>query len=231
MAEGERIYITRKKTILSREQKTGMGMVVFFGSLAFVFGGFYLWKHIASPFVVSYVGPKFLTGDEKQQQEMEALKKEDADEDGLSDYEELYLYRTSPYLKDSDSDGVEDRAEITQGQDPNCAPKMPCALATVETVNPETLRGSFLEDIAVEASASLPPDAPATAADIQATLAAMTTDQIRQLLIQSGGDPDAINSLSDEQLQGALSQALTQMGVSGEVSTDAAPDSLQAPQQ
>lgn len=221
MAEGERIYITRKKAILSREQKTGLGMVVSFGSLALVFGVFFLWKHIASPFVISYVGPRFLTGDEKQQQEMEALKKQDTDTDGIDDYSELYVYRTSPYLKDSDSDGREDKAEITQGEDPNCAPNMPCATVTAEAVNPATLQGTFVEQIAAEAGATPPPEAAATSADIGATLAAMTTDQIRTLLIQAGGDAAAINALSDDDLRSALSQAITQMQVADAVTTDA----------
>lgn len=213
MAEGERIYITRKKAILSREQKTGLGMVIGFGSLALVFGVFFLWKHVASPFVVSYVGPKFLTGDEQQQQKMEALKKQDTDADGLNDYNELYVYKTSPYLKDSDSDGTEDGTEITQGEDPNCAPSMPCATAMIDTVNPATLQGTFAQEIAADAGATPPPETVATSVDIQATLAAMTTDQVRTLLIQAGGDAEAINALSDDDLRAALSQAITQMQV------------------
>lgn len=221
MAEGERIIITRKKAVLNREQKTGLGMVVGFGSLALVFGVFFLWKHIASPFVVSYVGPKFLTGDEKQQQAMETLKKQDTDADGLDDYSELYIYKTSPYLKDSDSDGTEDKAEIAHGDDPNCAPNMPCAAATADAVNPATLQGTFAEKIAAEAGATPAPEAPATSVDVEATLASMTTDQIRTLLIQAGGDAAAINALSDDDLRAALSQAITQMQVEDAVNADA----------
>src|SRR3989344_2262751 len=46
------------------------------------------------------------------------LSKKDSDQDGLSDYDELYLYGTSPYLPDSDSDGVSDKREIATGADP-----------------------------------------------------------------------------------------------------------------
>lgn len=197
-------------------------MVVGFGSLALIFGVFFLWKHIASPFVVSYVGPKFLTGDEKQQQEMETLKKQDTDTDGLDDYSELYIYKTSPYLKDSDSDGAEDKAEVAHGDDPNCAANMPCAAAVADTVNPATLQGTFAEKIAAEAGSTPEPEAPATAVDIEATLSSMTTDQIRTLLIQAGGDATAINALSDDDLRAALSQAITQMQVDDAASADAA---------
>lgn len=211
MPEDGRLYITRKKTILNREQKTGFGMVVGFGALALVFGVFYLWKHVASPFVISYTGPKFLTGDDRRQQEMEMLQKEDTDGDGLNDYDELYVFRTSPYIVDSDSDGANDKQEITNGDDPNCAPSMPCS-AVQDRVNATTVKGTFVEAAADSVGASVAAGAPAsvtpTAQDIGALLAQMTGDELRKLLIDSGGDADAVNALTDEDLRAALSQAL-----------------------
>jgi len=50
----------------------------------------------------------------------DALRAKDTDKDGLSDWDELYIYKTSPYLKDSDSDGFTDKEEIDSGNDPNC---------------------------------------------------------------------------------------------------------------
>lgn len=50
----------------------------------------------------------------------EALRSKDTDGDGLSDWDELYIYKTSPYLEDSDSDGFSDKEEIDSGNDPNC---------------------------------------------------------------------------------------------------------------
>lgn len=43
----------------------------------------------------------------------------DADNDGLSDFEEENIYRTSPFTADSDNDGYEDRTEIINGYNPN----------------------------------------------------------------------------------------------------------------
>ena len=43
----------------------------------------------------------------------------DSDEDGLSDWTELYVTYTSPFLYDTDNDGVSDYCEIQKGSDPN----------------------------------------------------------------------------------------------------------------
>lgn len=52
--------------------------------------------------------------------EIEALKNKDTDGDDLSDYDEVYIYKTSPYLKDTDSDSYDDKTEVTTGNDPLC---------------------------------------------------------------------------------------------------------------
>ncbi len=54
------------------------------------------------------------------------LRRRDTDQDGLTDYDEQYLYKTSAYLKDSDSDGFDDKAEVTSGNDPLCPPGQSC---------------------------------------------------------------------------------------------------------
>ena len=50
----------------------------------------------------------------------EPSRTRDTDGDGLMDWDEANRYRTSPYLKDTDSDGFEDKTEIESGNDPNC---------------------------------------------------------------------------------------------------------------
>jgi hypothetical protein len=58
--------------------------------------------------------------------EAERQKAKDTDHDGLNDYAELSIYKTSPYLSDSDSDGIPDAIEIAQGSDPNCPVGQTC---------------------------------------------------------------------------------------------------------
>ncbi len=43
----------------------------------------------------------------------------DSDEDGISDYDEVNLYQTNPFIADTDGDGYIDSAEITLGYDPH----------------------------------------------------------------------------------------------------------------
>jgi len=55
------------------------------------------------------------------------LQQIDTDQDGLNDYEELYLYSTSPYLADTDSDTRDDALEIREGTDPLCPTGKTCS--------------------------------------------------------------------------------------------------------
>jgi hypothetical protein len=70
--------------------------------------------------------------------EAEALKNKDTDNDGLSDYDEVYIYKTSPYLKDTDSDGYDDKVEVTTGNDPLCAKGQTCGVKINSAVGETT---------------------------------------------------------------------------------------------
>jgi len=50
----------------------------------------------------------------------------DTDSDGLSDYDEVYLYGTNPYLGDTDGDGMDDAQELTAGTSPTNADDVFC---------------------------------------------------------------------------------------------------------
>lgn len=70
------------------------------------------------------------------------LVKRDSDQDKISDYDELYVYDTSPYLEDTDSDGKNDYDEIKQGTDPKCLLGSQCgALVLQEQFEDTVLEG------------------------------------------------------------------------------------------
>lgn len=192
-------------TKLSREQKAGFFFVIVCGLSALILGGQYLWTHLASPFVVSYTGPRFVTGSEAEQAQIAAQKKLDTDTDGINDYDELYVYKSSPYLNDSDSDGVLDGAEITSGQDPNCAVGAECASANLEDVALD----QNLQELDAQAEAL----AKEQAALQQALndLYDMPPSDIRELLIQSGADSAKVQALSDDEVIQMYTSILQQL--------------------
>jgi hypothetical protein len=66
-----------------------------------------------------------LTGTEAAQ-----LQQQDSDLDGLDDYSEINIYKTSAYLEDTDGDGIWDKQEIINGTDPLCPQGQTCAAET-----------------------------------------------------------------------------------------------------
>ncbi len=113
------------------------------------------------------------------------LQTRDTDEDTLSDYEELYLYGTSPYLADSDSDGVSDAVEISQETDPNCPKGQICG--RVETNTNSSVANTNQAIIEGDISA----------------------DQLREALKQSGASASVVDNLDDATLQQAYTELLT----------------------
>ncbi len=108
------------------------GIIVVVGIAALFFGFFQLGNTIRKPFRIAGGGNTNTLGPTSAA--IASLSKKDTDQDNLSDYDELYVYLTSPYLADSDSDGKKDQAEVSGGTDPNCAEGSVCSpLALVNT--------------------------------------------------------------------------------------------------
>ena len=142
-----------------------LGLLVFLCVAGLVAGLFQLSRDINTPFSTpifefpeDFEIPEFQdlikTDKEKRLESMEELQATDTDEDGISNYDELYIYTTSPYLYDSDSDGIDDKTEIETGEDPNCPKGQSCNLAyyqpsdqgideTAAELNPDDLRATL----------------------------------------------------------------------------------------
>jgi len=60
--------------------------------------------------------------------EITKLKATDTDKDTLSDYNEIYVYKTDPFNPDTDGDGYKDGAEVKGGYNPNGPGKLPANL-------------------------------------------------------------------------------------------------------
>ena len=97
--------------------------------VVFVFSFWQTQNHIKAPFKTKKDNNAIASQETvTATQDVEAMKKMDTDGDGLSDYLEQYVYGTSAYIEDSDSDGISDKNEVIVGQDPMCAQGTDCTL-------------------------------------------------------------------------------------------------------
>lgn len=110
-------------------------VVVFVGLVAVVLAGWLVWHSIYSATKTHPLALANNTNGPDAVAELKKLKTKDTDGDAISDYDELYTAHTSPYLKDSDGDGTDDKKEIDKGFDPNCPQGRTCSSSSVTATN------------------------------------------------------------------------------------------------
>jgi hypothetical protein len=116
-------------------------------------------------------------------QDLIALRHKDSDNDGIPDFDELYIYKTSPYLDDTDSDKIKDKEEIDRGEDPTCPKGQVCRQLPVA---PESL-----EVPPPEAQAQASEEAPKT----------LDIASLREALKKAGIPEADLNKLDDAALR------------------------------
>jgi hypothetical protein len=132
----------------------------------------------------------------QQQAALLAQQTQDTDGDGLSDYDEINKYKTSPYLSDSDSDSIDDKSEILRGTDPNCPEGQQCF-----NTNPTPDENSL-------ALAGSVDTIPTLTTDVQSAGIAITPAYIRDLMVQNGVDSTELKDVSDSDLMTEFAQFL-----------------------
>lgn len=164
----------KKKTIIDHFSNDVfvVRLIFFVGILAVVFGVWKMAMQIKSPFIQSGIVL------EDKQPVIEYLNRlKDSDGDGISDYEEVYVYGTSPYLVDTDSDGISDYDEILN-----------MASQGAECTGDSCKIGSTV-DIAKLINGSS-----------TSTTQTFTTDDIKKALIESGYSQSMVDQLSEADL-------------------------------
>lgn len=205
---GARLVLERSKKDLTREERVAFGFIAACGVCAVIFGGLSFFSNVRKPFLISYTGPRYVTSEEKESEEVARQRISDADEDGVSDYDELNIFATSPYIADSDSDGRSDGTEITEGGDPNCALGKTCASSELIQSG---VTADFLQTQAPDASQAST-DIPSLEETVGA-LQQLSIGEVRQLLVESGVDQASLDALSDDQVMDLYLQALGQASV------------------
>ena len=199
---------------LSHEQK-----LFFVAAIAVVaFSGMFLsLRQLSRRLQIAVAGPSVPVG-QQLSPVVEALKKKDTDGDGLSDYDELFVYHTSPYLKDTDSDGIPDGQEVKNGTDPNCPEGKNCLNlgALSSPTSPAPLSPSVVSPtpqvIAPPTAASLPGLSQAPSSDMLVNLLSgnVTAQELRAFLKQQGARDEDLARIDDAALLKLYTQALTQ---------------------
>ena len=198
----------RPPATLTAEQKVAFAILMFLGFggviLGFASFGANLDRPIQQQIADLYTGQEFLTSSDREARELEESKTKDTDGDGLVDYDELYVYKTSPYLTDSDSDGFDDKAEVFSGNNPNCPTGTDCYTTSgaTEKVDNETnvaagLVGGLGED-GILASGQIKFE---SEADVEDFFRQATVEQIRSALVDSGMSADELAEIDDATLQ------------------------------
>ncbi len=204
---------------LTREKKITVGVLMVCGIIAIVLSIVQVRRTLNRPFTASlseFIAFQRTLGPSDAEKEQK-LKETDTDGDGISDWSELNVYHTSPYLADSDSDGIPDNIEIARGTDPNCAEGQTCdsafgATATASsTVTADSLGATAPTAQAGDASAGVPPRDPAA---------------IRQFLKMRGMSDTELGQYSDDALlqaydSAAYGQAGSATGTTAGTSSDA----------
>jgi hypothetical protein len=209
---------TRPKTPLSAEQKVAFALLMFLGFGGVVLGfksfGANLMRPIQTQISTLYTGETFLTSDAREAKALEESKTKDTDADGLVDYDELYVYKTSPYVADTDSDGFDDKTEIFSGNDPNCPVGKDCGafIASSEEANTsdaavaDLFEGLSEKEVLEAGSISF--ESPE---QVEAFFKQATISEIRAALLESGMSQEELDAIDDETLEayfyGALDDA------------------------
>lgn len=195
----------------AKGQPLVLAVLVFLSVAALVFGGVTIVHNVSAPFQKNTLAKAdadaSLDGGDTAPTSDASLKKADTDADGLSDYDELRVYRTSPYLKDTDSDTFSDKQEIDSGHDPICPSGKTCGYPQPLTSQPA---GGLSPQTSLPA---LPTGRQAgqEGADPFSQLSRATPEQIRALLLEKGMSPNKLSQLSDEALMQLYHETLEEV--------------------
>ncbi|MBU1132400.1 hypothetical protein KKC32_04110 [Patescibacteria group bacterium] len=175
---------------LKRNQKVALIFIGFIGLSIIALGFIQITRALSIPFPL--IGGKTTDTQANSQQTTDpadedpaVLKGKDTDSDQINDFDEMYVYETSPYLADSDSDGISDFDEISKGEDPNCP------------LGQECFRSSTGEAAAEQSSTA------------EVNVDNISPAQLREILVSSGNfTREQVDAIDDATILEAYKQTL-----------------------
>lgn len=198
---------------LTSQQKTGFVFLLIFGFLAVGLGMLQVRNTIYGPFIVRKETDQNVNAAQAQLEETMRLQRVDTDRDGLTDYEEMNFYSTSPYLPDTDSDSASDYDEVKGGTDPLCPEGDECGglLASsgsgiaenVSVLSPlvndmPELSEVFTDSVLGGAGAA---SASTTTTELDISALLDKPDELRKMLLESGKiSKEVLDTIDDEML-------------------------------
>ena len=222
---------TKPASPLSTEQKVAFGFLVFLGLGGVVLGfqsfGANLSRPVQEQLARIAAGEAFLTSDEIDEREREEAKTKDTDGDGLVDYDELYVYKTSPYLSDSDSDGFDDKQEVYSGNNPNCPTDKTCCFnvsGVDETTSETSSADVFVEGLGAPELLKAGSINFESEEDVQKFFKQATMQEIRSALLAAGMSEEELERIDDETLEALFYGLLDEAAASGELSEFVEPE-------
>lgn len=177
---------------LQKGQKIGVVLLSIFSVFAVGLGFLKIRNTMYAPFALNN-GVPYTTKEDINTNE--ALIYRDTDKDGLNDFDELYVYITSPYLADTDSDSIDDKVEVDKGSDPLCPQGQNC--------NSPILTGEGL--VSASVSSTLLEPVPA-GQDLSSSLSSPA--EIRKMLLANGFDQKLLEQTSDLDLMSMVKEIL-----------------------
>lgn len=182
---------TNTQHLTQRQQLSLLGLVVVIGIGGTALGALSVRSNIFLPFQYQGNNEGFASSLQVGQ---DMFNQVDTDGDGLFDNDEVSSFGTSPYLDDSDSDGVNDGDELKNGTDPNCPLGQECVeqqFATSENTTDSSQENTLPSGAGFELGVA----------------------KLREMLIEGGMSPEEVAALKDEEILMAYQQVSSKLQV------------------
>ncbi|HOZ53288.1 MAG TPA: hypothetical protein PK142_01260 [bacterium] len=134
------------------------------------------------------------------------LKEVDTDGDRISDWDELFVYGTSPYLEDTDGDTLNDYEEIfVYKTNVNCPEGKDCSNSSGQSEDQNSVsseNSNDFYDFLTSLETSVEQDANSTSSNVLSgdKTGALDAQSLRQILIQSGMEESDLQQINDDDL-------------------------------